>query len=156
MEKLTVRKVRLSKRNRQILMKNEVLGEVLFPNKGKDSPATIVVRGEQYDGHLKDLRLRKGDEEIMSAVQTKGLWLQLTVDYMGRQFVADYTSKGWFVRSGITKVGRFNYRQLVFARGVPLLLQLYLFWLALEMQPEVDSRIRSVKWARYCGLYAWL
>lgn len=156
MEKLTVRKGRLSSRNRQILTKNEVLGEVLFPKNGKDAPATIVVRGERYDGHLKDLRLRKGNEEIMSAVQTKGLWLQLTVDYMGRQFVADYTSKGWFVRSGITKVGRFSYRELVFARGVPLLLQLYLFWLALEMQPEVDSRIRSVKCARWCGLYTLL
>lgn len=152
MEKLLVKKVELLGRNRQILSKKQVVGEVLFPKEGKISPSTIVARGERYEVYPQDSWLRKGGEGIMSAVKTKGVWCQLTINYMGRQYVADYTTKGWIVRSGVKEVGRFSYRQLKFAKCVPLLVQLYLLWYALENQPDIDARMRAVQIARFCGL----
>lgn len=131
----------------------EVLGEVQFPTSGEHAAATVIARGERYDAFLQDLRLKKGDEELMSAVEAKGVWCRLTIDYMGGTYVADYTPKGWFVRLGAMKVGQFNYNRLRYAESVPLLVQLYLLWYALEKQPDIDSRMRAAKLARCCGMY---
>ncbi|CAD7703938.1 unnamed protein product [Ostreobium quekettii] len=150
--KLTVKKVKFSSRDRGIWSAKEQVGEVLFPS--DEEVATLVARGERYKASKADLRLKKGDEEVLSAVEAKGVWCSLTTEYMGHKYVMDYTDRsGWIVRSGVAEVGRLSFGHLAFKEDVPLLLQLYLLWYILEHQPDIDSRKRAVKVARCCGLY---
>lgn len=131
----------------------EPLGEIELPTRKEHAGATITVRGESYDAYLTHLRLRKGDEVIMSAVEAKGVWSRFTVDYMGRQYVADYTRRGWFVWSGMRRVGQFSQRRLRYAGDVPLLLQLFLLWCAIERKHDMDYRQRRFRLGWFCGVY---
>ena len=131
----------------------EVLGEVLFPTRGKHAGATVVVDGNRFDVFLQGLVLKEGDKTLISAAKAKGGQVRLTVNYRGKlQYVADCTPKGWILRLGVMKMGRFSCRRLQFADCVPKVLQLYLLWYVLETQPATMFQRMLAKIARCCGL----